>query len=123
MEEIVEYVPLLGFQRYRPYFDDGPTPTMKAKDLDPIITEADAEVHDISQPQQMLTINLGAAILCDDIHNSPNTSTSPDSIRQDCHLPGGGVKSNHQSHKKSSKSRWFSLAGQWYQRRRIGVVN
>ncbi|KAK5790242.1 hypothetical protein VI817_007529 [Penicillium citrinum] len=43
MEEIVEYVPLLGFQRYRPYFDDGPTPTMKAKDLDPIITEADAE--------------------------------------------------------------------------------
>lgn len=29
MDEIVEFVPLLGFQRYRPYFDDTPTPAKK----------------------------------------------------------------------------------------------
>jgi hypothetical protein len=29
MDEIVEFVPLLGFQRYRPYFDDTPLPSRK----------------------------------------------------------------------------------------------
>lgn len=31
MDEVVEFVPLLGFQRYRPYFDDTPTPKVNQK--------------------------------------------------------------------------------------------
>lgn len=48
MEEIVEYVPLLGFQRYRPYFDDTPAPTVKAKNTEPIVTEIDTQGKMIS---------------------------------------------------------------------------
>ena len=48
MEEIAEYVPLLGFQRYRPYFDDTPAPTVKAKSTEPTVTEIDTKGQIIS---------------------------------------------------------------------------
>ncbi|KAJ5965402.1 hypothetical protein N7481_012116 [Penicillium waksmanii] len=127
MDEIIEFVPLLGFQRYRPYFDDTPTPAKKQTEKP--ATELDTTTQQIPESTQILHINLGDG-LGDDLDNEPiifrsvsqrRSDLSNETTKTDESVVFDGISrqrstsiTDDQGRKKRSMSRLFS----WHRHRR-----
>lgn len=58
MDEIIEFVPLLGFQRYRPYFDDTPTPAKKQTEKPVIELDTASRLPPLETPTLERNMNI-----------------------------------------------------------------
>ncbi|KAJ5111388.1 hypothetical protein N7532_001923 [Penicillium argentinense] len=122
-DEIVEFVPLLGFQRYRPYFDEVTTP--KAVDTANALedlTSIPAHQDEAPAPStdRVFTIDLGTGLsntMLDDPIKFPSVS------RRSSGQSNITSKDDEPRRSKSPKGRWFGSVGQWYQRRRERISN